>query len=847
MPHNNNFCYEFGPFSLEPAQRLLRRDGYPVSLTPKATEILLLLLKNAGQLVEKEDLISEIWPNTFVEEANLTQNIFTLRRALGDDGTGAKYIETVSRRGYRFVAAVRKVAAPQHLSVDLNSEESENRAVTTPSPTKPPIIAVLPFLNGTGDTKVEYFADGITESIINSLSPISKLRVMSRSSVFRYKGKELDPQKIGLELGVDAVLVGKVHVRESGLLISAELVDVANGWQLWGENFDRETSDIFEIQDEIARQLSATLKVRLTGDEERRVTKRYTENTEAYQAYLEGRYNWSKYTRESIEKAIVHFRRAIDLDPNYALAYAGIVDCYLRLATNYLPPEELPLTGTEPLDTQVSQDQLSETEVSDEKIRLRHEWDWKGAERELRRANELKSTYPAAHQWRVAYQFSVELYQNSAAISTKLVSPKAKERLISGFAARHTPALNLTPDEEVQVFCTIAREQIEVGNYEAGCLVLQRWWTLGEWPKLEGLSPHSAADLLFTVGSLADCVASTGRLGRGHKHSEALLNGSLALCEQLGFKFRAAEVRIELGCCYYRQGSFELARATLRFALQTLSADHRDLRSLGLLRLAVVERHAGRLHDSLDRLNETGEVADGAGPWILGRYHQELATTLRDLAIAEKRDEYFERATDTFQRALYEFDAVGNHRYAAAVENNLGFVLLALGRLGETESHLSRAGTLFDGLGDEVRRAQVDETLAQLYVAEGRFELAEKAVVRSVNTLETRDEEALLAEALTTKGLVLCRLGRHSEAKGALESAHRVAERCGHNEGAGRALLVLLEELSHLLPAEERVALTGQLDKLLANSQQADTLDRLRRCIQVTVASNHRGEDVTRK
>ena len=222
MPHNNNFCYEFGPYSLEPAQRLLRRDGDPVSLTPKATEILLILLKNAGQLVEKDQLIREIWPNTFVEEANITQNIFTLRRALGDDGTGPKYIETVSRRGYRFVAPVRKVAAAQHLSVDLNSEESQRKTAPVQSSTKPPIIAVLPFLNATGDIKVEYFADGITESIINSLSRISKLRVMSRSSVFRYKGKELDPQKIGQELGVDAVLVGKVHVRESGLLISAE-------------------------------------------------------------------------------------------------------------------------------------------------------------------------------------------------------------------------------------------------------------------------------------------------------------------------------------------------------------------------------------------------------------------------------------------------------------------------------------------------------------------------------------------------------------------------------------------------------------------------------------------------
>jgi TolB-like protein len=833
MPHNNNFCYEFGPFNLEPAQRLLRRDGYPVSLTPKATEILLLLLKNAGQLVKKEDLISEIWPNTFVEEANLTQNIFTLRRALGDDGTGAKYIETVSRRGYRFVAAVRKVAAPQHLSVDLNSEDSENRAVTTPSPTKPPIIAVLPFLNGTGDTKVEYFADGITESIINSLSPISRLRVMSRSSVFRYKGKELDPQKIGLELGVDAVLIGKVHVRESGLLISAELVDVANGWQLWGENFDREASDIFEIQDEIARQLSATLKVRLTGDEERRVTKRYTENTEAYQAYLEGRYNWSKYTRESIEKAIVHFRRAIDLDPNYALAYAGIVDCYLRLATNYLPPEEPPQTGTDPFDPQVSQDELSETEVSDEKIRLRHEWDWKGAERELRRANELKSNYPAAHQWHAAYQFSVELYQNSGAISTKLVSPKGKERLISGFAVRHTPALNLTPDEEVQVFCTIAREQIEVGNYEAGCLVLQRWWTLGEWPKLEGLSPHSAADLLFTVGVLAGWISSTGHTQTGQKHAEALLNGSIALFEHLASKRRSAEGQIELGMSYYRQGMFDLARSTLVRAFGELSEDDRELRSVGLIRLGMVERHAGRLHDALARFTEASEIAELSGGLITGRFHHELATTLKKLHVTHDRSDYFDRVINHYNLAFYQFQAIGNHRYAAISKNNHGYLLLSLERFEEAERHLLWARKLFDGLNDKIRRAQVDETLARLHLATAQFDQAERTIDLAIGALESGDEEALLAEALTTKGVILCRQGRHAEAKGILEGAHRVADRCGDSEGAGRALLVVIEEMCELLGDQERRELGARLNKLLVHSQQTTTLDRFRKCIEV--------------
>ena len=158
----------------------------------------------------------------------------------------------------------------------------------------------------------------------------------------------MDPQTAGKELGASAVLVGKISAQRSGFVVGVELVDVATGWQLWGENFDSESKDLLEIQSVITRQVLATLKLELTGAEEKRVTARYTENAEAYQAYLEGRYHWSRYTKKGIEKAIKHFRHAIELDPNYALAYAGIVDCYLRLATNYLPPEDDMLMVFEP-------------------------------------------------------------------------------------------------------------------------------------------------------------------------------------------------------------------------------------------------------------------------------------------------------------------------------------------------------------------------------------------------------------------------------------------------------------------------------------------------------------------
>ncbi|HKY42067.1 MAG TPA: winged helix-turn-helix domain-containing protein, partial [Pyrinomonadaceae bacterium] len=326
MPHN--LVYEFGPYRLDSSKRVLTCEGETISLTPKATDILLILVTNAGELVEKDELIRQVWPDTFVEEANLTQNIFRLRKALDDDRAGPRYIETVTRRGYRFVAQVRTNGTP---ASSAEVRDLANSAF--------PIVAVLPFVNSTRDEALEYIVDGLTDNLINNFSRVSKLRVMSHSSVFRYKAGEVDPQTAGKELGSSAVLLGKISVQRSGFVVAVELVDVATGWQLWGKTFDSESKDLLEIQSVITRQVLTTLKLELTGAEEKRVTARYTENAEAYQAYLEGRYHWSRYTKKGIEKAIKHFRRAIEVDPNYALAYAGIVDCYLRLATNYLPPE----------------------------------------------------------------------------------------------------------------------------------------------------------------------------------------------------------------------------------------------------------------------------------------------------------------------------------------------------------------------------------------------------------------------------------------------------------------------------------------------------------------------------
>ena len=818
MPHNT-FCYAFEQYRLDVAQRVLTREGQSIPLTPKATDVLLLLLQNAGQLIEKDELINQVWPDAFVEEANLTQNIFQLRRALKDDGSGPKYIETVARRGYRFVAPVKRVAVEVVQPEDLLTGVRKSAI---------PILAVLPLANATGNIELQYLAEGIPESIINSLSRLSQLRVISRSSAFRYKNRQVDPQTTGKKLGADVLLVGTISGRESALAVSVELVSVENAWQLWGQTFKVDSENIFEVQDEITREISRVLRLPLTREDETQVAKRYTENPQAYQTYLEGRYYWSQYTKVGIEKAILHFERAIDLDPNYALAYAGVVDCYLRLVTNYLPPEDaLPLPDGVEFESEIPEALASlrtdgvvlPVQIVDEKVKLRHEWDWKGAERELRRANELRTDYPAAHQWHAAYKLSKRM---------------CHEFLTSKTAASPYDCVLTTvlpPSEEVQVLCAVAREQIEVGNYEGGCLALRNWWRVGYWPRSDALTPYCAADLLFTTGTLAHCVASTGNSVWGHKYSEALLNGSLALCEMLSLKTRAAEVRIELAACYYRQGFFDLARRTLEQAQDGICTDQ-DLTTLCLFRLAVVDRHAGRLQSSINRFREAKKSAEASGPWILGRYHQEFGTTLRDLATAETRYHYLPEALESFHKALYEFEAVGNHRYVAAVRNNIGYVLLALGRLDEAERELQRARNLFRAFGDTVRSSQVEETMTQLYMAQEKFELAEQTINAAVNTLEHAKEDALLAESLLTHGQVLLHLNRQSEAKRAFEGAYRVAERCGHDEGAGIALLLLLETLPHRLLPGERVVAVMKMRSLLEHSQQSSVKDRVEDCVK---------------
>jgi TolB-like protein/Tfp pilus assembly protein PilF len=272
-------------------------------------------------------------------------------------------------------------------------------------------IAVLPFENVGGDPDAEYLSDGITENLINSLSKLPGLRVVSRSSAFSFKGKGISPREAGRELEVGAVLTGRVQQRGDTLVIGVELVDVGQDAQLWGEQYTRPTSDVFAMQEEISRAIAGNLRLRLTGEEEARLARRETENTEAYDLYLKGRYFWNKRTREELIKGIDFFQQAIEIDPTYALAYAGLADSYYLLATPeygaMAPRDGMPKAKAASLKALEIDDTLAEPHVTLAVIRMDYDWNLLGSEREFKRALELNPRYPTAHHW-YAYNLLVD-------------------------------------------------------------------------------------------------------------------------------------------------------------------------------------------------------------------------------------------------------------------------------------------------------------------------------------------------------------------------------------------------------------------------------------------------------
>src|SRR6266480_6885686 len=262
-------------------------------------------------------------------------------------------------------------------------------------------IAVLPFENANSDPNTEYLSDGISEALINSLAELPQLRVIARATAFRYKGKDVDPRRVGRELQVAAVLTGKVRQMQDALNVQVDLVNAVTGAEIWGAGYDRKIADLLAIKQAIAQQVTAKLKLKLSSEEQRRLVKHDSTNPEAYQFYLRGRYFWDKRTSDGIKQAIEHFQQSIERDPNFALGYVGLADSYTGLTFyNFAAPHEaMPKAKESAMKALTLDDTLAEAHTTLAHILINYDWNWSAAEKEFKRSIELKPDYATAHQW----------------------------------------------------------------------------------------------------------------------------------------------------------------------------------------------------------------------------------------------------------------------------------------------------------------------------------------------------------------------------------------------------------------------------------------------------------------
>lgn len=397
--------YEFGPFRLDAAAGRLLRHGQEVPLSVKLFDILLTLVREHGRVVSKESLLARVWPHLAVEENNLTVRMSALRKVLGESPEGGGYIQTVPTRGYRFVAPVREVGDGREPPRGAALRERRAEGPSGAGEKAIDSLAVLPLVNVGGDPELAYLCDGVAESLINTLSSTPHLRVMARNTVFRYREQDADARQIGRGLDVRAVLVGRLLRRGRRLVVSVELVNAEDGAQLWGARFAHDYANLLALEEEIAREIMAGLRLKLTGAERTRLSKRYTEVAEAYQLFLKGRYLWNKRSSRHMREAVRYFEQAISLDPHYALAYVGLADTYNLLRTSgALPPHESIPAIRQLLQRALELDEeLADAHATLGYIKVSYDWDWEGALSEFRRALELNPNCVTARQWHALY------------------------------------------------------------------------------------------------------------------------------------------------------------------------------------------------------------------------------------------------------------------------------------------------------------------------------------------------------------------------------------------------------------------------------------------------------------
>jgi len=447
MPVKAKAIFEFGAFRLDPAERLLLRENVPVQLPPKVFDALVVMVASRGRLLGKDELLRTVWPDSFVEESNLTLYISILRKALRDGEDDFQYIETVPRHGYRFIAAVREVGdtppgvgastaampdghrfteVPGSVILESLRPRRGFRSLTyaiaaialllavlilTPTVRKRlrsslprPIqsLAVLPLQNLSGDPAQQYFADGMTEALITDLAKIPGLKVISRTSIMQYKDSHERLPQIARELGVDGIVEGSVLRSGDRVRITAQLVRAATDEHIWAESYERGLRDLVALQDEVSRSIAAQVQREIAPPSPQRLAASAAASPQAREDYLKGRYFWNLRSEAGYRKAIEYFQAAIAEDPQYAEAYAGLADAYALLGS---------LPGTNIRDTAMPKakemalialkldDTLADAHTSLAFVEMHYEWKFREAEQEFRRAIALDPNYSTAHQW----------------------------------------------------------------------------------------------------------------------------------------------------------------------------------------------------------------------------------------------------------------------------------------------------------------------------------------------------------------------------------------------------------------------------------------------------------------
>ena len=548
MPLPAREGYEFGPYRIDADERLLYRGDELVVLPPKVAGTLIVLVQNAGRMVDKGDLMKAVWPDTFVEEGALTRNISLLRKALGDTGEEATYIETIPRRGYRFLAEVRPVGNGENggdvgaplphgrgsvtgrkrwaagmligllasiAAIAAFANHTWRAPVAASITTSGKVLAVLPFRSIERDDSQDYFADGMTQAVITSLARLGKLRVVSLASEASGKRDAAAWSAILRDQSVHRVLSGTIRRSGDQVRIDAQLIDPSSRAVLWANSYERDMRNVFALESALAEAIAAEIQVSLTDEDRERLRERQV-RPDALDAYLRGRYYWNRRTEDGLRRAVQYFQQAIALDSKYALAYSGLADSYALLGsigTDAMPPNQaMPLAKSAAQKALELEPDLSDAHTSLAYVNLSYDWDLPAAAREFARALALNPNSATARHWYSHYFMAAG------------DMPKATEQMREALELEPlSPSINIgigwcnyysrQYDQAVDRFRSVTEMDptLPLGHQTLGMAYQQKGQlneAIEEYQRAAAFSANSPA----SVASLASAYAAAGRL-----------------------------------------------------------------------------------------------------------------------------------------------------------------------------------------------------------------------------------------------------------------------------------------------------------------------------------------------